>query len=189
MKRNTPLDALSVAALTLLFTCLILHAAVIIDMNKTEAATVIEPDVEVCSEEVEVEIVPSYTEEELFYMAAAIYNEAGGDECSDETRRLVGYVILNRVNDSRYPNSIKGVLEQRSQYGRFHWTGIKFADRAALPQEQEAVTRAYIIAKECLEAETIPIPATVLYQAEFEQGVGLYSCQDGMYFCYAQEVK
>ena len=132
---------------------------------------------------------PSYTDEELFYMAAAIYNEAGGDACSDDTRRLVGYVILNRVNDSRFPNTIKGVLEQRSQYGRFHWTGIKFADRASLPQEKNAVDRAYRIAKEVLETDIIPIPHTVVFQAEFLQGVSLYAYQDGIYFCHAKEVR
>lgn len=131
----------------------------------------------------------TYTEDELFCMAAAIYNEAGGDNCSDDTRRLVGYVILNRVNDSRFPNTIREVLEQKRQYGRFHWTGIKFADRASLPQEQRAVSRAYNIARECLKSKSIPIPSNVVFQAEFEQGVGVFRHQEEMYFCYAKEVK
>ena len=104
---------------------------------------------------------PTYSEKELFYMAAAIYNESGGDSCSNETRTLVGYVILNRVNDSRFPNTIKGVLEQKHQYGLFYLTGIKFADRHTLPQEQRAVNRAYRIAKQVLETKEIPIPASV----------------------------
>lgn len=198
MKRSTKenrLEALMVLVLAIVFTGLILRGATSeVDTSEASASVALcvaenvvaaEPELV----EAEIEPEPAYSEEELFYMAAAIYNEAGGNNCSDDTRRLVGYVILNRVNDSRYPDTIKGVLEQRSQYGRFYWTGIKFADRASLPQEQHAVERAYRIARECLEATTIPIPETVVFQAEFKQGVGIYSHQDSMYFCHAKEVK
>lgn len=129
-----------------------------------------------------------YTEDELFCMAATIYNEAGGDACSDETRKLVGYVVLNRVNDPRFPDTIREVLEAKNQYGRFCQTGVKFADRHTLPQEQHAVERAYRIAQEVLECEEIPIPSTVVFQAEFEQGTSIYTYQDGLYFCHAKEV-
>lgn len=132
---------------------------------------------------------PTYTNDELFCMAAAIYNEAGSDSCSDDTRRMVGYVILNRVNDPRYPNTIRGVLLQYKQYGTFYKTGIKFADRASSPSEKHAVDRAYRIAKEVLETENIPIPADVLFQAEFIQGTKIYKHQDEMYFCHAGEVR
>jgi hypothetical protein len=129
----------------------------------------------------------TYTEDELFCMAAAIYNEAGGNTCSDETRMLVGYVILNRVKDPRFPNSIREVLEARNQYGEFYWTGVKFADRSSKPEEQNAVERAYEIAKRVL-SEPTTIPETVVFQAEFEQGTGVYKYQDGIYFCHAKEV-
>ena len=130
---------------------------------------------------------PTYTEDELFCMAAAIYNEAGGDMCSDETRLLVGYVILNRVNSSKFPNTIREVLEAKRQYGEFYWTGVKFADRSSKPEEQHAVERAYEIAKRVL-TEPSPIPETVVFQANFEQGTGVYKYQDGIYFCYSEEV-
>lgn len=139
--------------------------------------------------EVESVFEPKYTEDELFCMAAAIYNEAGADYCSDDTRRLVGYVILNRVKDSRYPNTIREVLEEIGQYGVFYYTGVKFSDRHTLPQEQHAVKRAYRIAEEVLESEFIPIPETVVFQAEFQQGTSIYKYQDGLYFCYAEEVR
>ena len=129
----------------------------------------------------------TYTEEELFCMAAAIYNEAGDDACSDETRMLVGYVILNRVKDPRFPDSIREVLEAKSQYGKFYWTGVKFADRSSKPEEQNAVERAYETAKRVL-SEPSTIPETVVFQAEFEQGTGVYKYQDGIYFCHAKEV-
>lgn len=135
------------------------------------------------------EIVAPYTEDELFCLAAAIYNEAGGDECSDDTRRLVGYVILNRVNDSRFPNTIREVLEAKGQYGRFYYTGVQFADRGDSYEESYAQDRAYFIAEEILRSrDNIPIPPTVVFQSEYEQGVGIYKYQDGLYFCYAEEV-
>ena len=130
----------------------------------------------------------TYTEDELFCMAAAIYNEAGDDACSDETRMLVGYVILNRVKDPRFPDSIREVLEAESQYGNFYWTGVKFADRSSKPEEQNGVERAYETAKRVL-SEPSTIPETVVFQAEFEQGTGVYKYQDSIYFCHAKEVK
>jgi hypothetical protein len=133
------------------------------------------------------ELEPTYTEDDLFCMAAAIYNEAGGDMCSDETRLLVGYVILNRVNSPGFPNTIREVLEAKGQYGKFYWTGVKFADRSSKPEEQHAVERAYEIAKRVL-SEPSTIPETVVFQAEFEQGTGVYKYQDGIYFCHAKEV-
>lgn len=136
----------------------------------------------------EIQEAPKYTEDELFCMAATIYNEAGGDACSDDTRRLVGYVVLNRINDPRFPDTMREVLEAKNQYGRFCETGVKFADRCSLPQEQHAVERAYTIAREVLECDEIPIPPTVVFQSEFEQGTSIYRYQDGLYFCHAEEV-
>lgn len=128
---------------------------------------------------------PKYTEDELFCMAATIYNEAGGDYCSDDTRRLVAYVILNRVNDSRFPDTIRGVLEAKGQYGTFYYTGVKFADRCTQPGEKNAVNRAWRIAREVLESEQIPIPKTVVFQSQVKQGTSVYRYQDGMYFCHS----
>ena len=133
--------------------------------------------------------LPNYTEDELFCMAAAIYNEAGGDDCSDDTRRLVGYVILNRVNDSRYPDTIREVLEEKNQYGRFYYTGIEFVNRGVSYWESYAQDRAFRIAEEVLESRSnIPIPPTVVFQSEHKQGVSVYKHQDGLYFCHATEV-
>ena len=49
----------------------------------------------------------SFTDEELYCMAAVIYNEAGGNAATDEHRKLVAYVVLNRVNDPRFPDTIR----------------------------------------------------------------------------------
>lgn len=68
--------------------------------------------------------------EDLEMLACVIYQEAGGDECSDECRIDVGDVVLNRVADSRFPDTLEGVLTQRGQYGRFSTTGIVWPERA-----------------------------------------------------------
>ena len=126
-----------------------------------------------------------YTEDELFCMAAVIYNEAGSDSCSDALRRYVGYVVLNRVKDSRFPDNIRGVLEQSGQYCGMEY-GVRFASRYTNPGEGHAVSRAYRIAQELLEnRNSVPIPSNVLFQAEFVQGLGVFARIGNTYFCYA----
>lgn len=121
----------------------------------------------------------AYTEEERELLACAIYCEAGGDACTDETRRMVGEVILNRVTDPRFPSSIEGVLTQKSQYGRFHWTGVVWPSRAA--HEPEAVERAYRCAEAVLTEPRL-LPEDVVFQAEFVQGE-IVAQAPGYYFC------
>ena len=125
----------------------------------------------------------TYTDEELDILALIVYQEAGGDKVSDDTRRLVAQVFLNRVNDSRFPNSFYEVAIAERQYGRLYWTGIVWPDRASSQVEAHAVERAYKIAQEVLESDDPICPEDVIFQAEFVQG-DIYAEQDGMYFCF-----
>ena len=125
----------------------------------------------------------TYTDEELEILALIVYQEAGGDKVSDDTRRLVAQVFLNRVNDSRFPDSFYEVATAERQYGRLYWTGIVWPDRASSQAEAHAVERAYKIAQEVLESDEPVCPAGVIFQAEFVQG-DIYAQQDGMYFCF-----
>ena len=127
---------------------------------------------------------PAYTAEDLELLALVIYQEAGADACSDETRQMVGEVVLNRVASDRYPDTLAEVLTQRQQYGRLHWTGLVWPARAEQPQEAHAVVRAYAIA-EALLAGTVErlLPEDVIYQAEFPQGTETLIEIDGFYFC------
>lgn len=124
---------------------------------------------------------PTYTEEDLELLALVIYQEAGGDACSDATRLMVGAVVMNRVEDDRFPDTIEEVLLQERQYGRLHWTGLVWPERAALPQEARAVARAYVIAERVLEGERV-LPTDVIFQSEYVQGE-IVAEQDGFYFC------
>ena len=125
----------------------------------------------------------TYTDEELEILALIVYQEAGGDIVSDDTRRLVAQVFLNRVNDSRFPDSFYEVATEERQYGRLYWTGIVWPDRASSQAEAHAVERAYTIAQEVLESDEPICPEGVIFQAEFVQG-DIYAAQDGMYFCF-----
>lgn len=125
----------------------------------------------------------TYTDEELEILALIVYQEAGEDRVSDDTRRLVAQVFLNRVNDSRFPDSFYEVATAERQYGRLYWTGIVWPDRASSQVEAHAVERAYKIAQEVLESDEPVCPEDVIFQAEFVQG-DIYAEQDGMYFCF-----
>ena len=125
----------------------------------------------------------TYTDEELEILALIVYQEAGEDRVSDDTRRLVAQVFLNRVNDSRFPDSFYEVATAERQYGRLYWTGIVWPDRASSQAEAHAVERAYKIAQEVLESDKPVCPEDVIFQAEFVQG-DIYAEQDGMYFCF-----
>lgn len=142
------------------------------------------PEAKAVVAEIATPVVPeqTYTDADLEMLALVIYQEAGGDACSDETRLMVGNVVLNRVADERFPDSIEEVLLQERQYGRLHWTGLVWADRASKPEEAHAVQRAYDCAKRVLEGERL-LPEDVIWQAEFKQGTEVVAEQDGFYFC------
>ena len=109
--------------------------------------------------------------EDLELLACVIYQEAGGDACSDLCRFMVGDVVLNRVADSRFPDTIEEVLTQRGQYGTFSKTGVVWPARASNPGEAAAVERAYDTARRLLSGEHSELyDAGYVWQAEFIQG-------------------
>ena len=117
---------------------------------------------------------------EVEMLACAIYNEAGGDACSDLCRYYVGDVILNRVADPRFPDTIEGVLTAPGQYGRFSKTGVVWPSRAKNPGEAHAVQRAYDTAYDLLSGNHSEIYGKgYVWQAEFTQGSGFWL--DGLY--------
>lgn len=119
----------------------------------------------------------SYTDDDLFCLAAVVYREAGAE--SEEAQLLVANVVMNRVDSPLYPNTIHDVLTQKKQYGTMWKNGVSFPDNA----NEETVERCYAIAKRILDGERV-CPESVLFQAEFLQGTGLYKEVDGIYFCY-----
>jgi len=125
---------------------------------------------------------PELDEAMVEMLACRIYWEAGGDSCSDLCRYYCGDVMLNRVNDPRFPDTLEGVLTQKKQYGRFYWTGIVWPERAKKPGEAHAVQRAYDTARDLLSGNHSELyGAGYVWQAEFKQGKDIIYL-DGMYF-------
>jgi len=60
---------------------------------------------------------PSYTEEDLYFMSRIVQAEAG--YCEREMIEGVASVIMNRVNDDRFPDTVYGVVSQSGQYSTF----------------------------------------------------------------------
>ena len=155
---------------------------------------VVEPEIyiseEPTEEEVEADIKEPVEEEievdpeELELLACVIYQEAGADYCCDDCRRRVADVVLNRVEDDRFPDNIQGVLTQKRQYGRYYWTGVVWPERAKNDCEKHAVERAYRIAEEVLKGEHSELYGEgYIWQAEFKQGTGVVYCdQCKIYF-------
>ena len=107
-----------------------------------------------------------FTEEDRRLLADCIYWEARGQ--SYECQCYVGQVILNRVYDRRYPNTIRGVIGQPGQYAN----GIRSSPEPC-----------YAAADAVLSGQ-VAMPRNVIYQAQFQQGSGVWKYLEGEYFCY-----
>ena len=125
---------------------------------------------------VETEAEKPYTDEDLYILSHIISAEAGN--CSEDMMLAVGSVVLNRVQDDRFPDTIEEVVFQQGQYSPT-WNGAYYA---------EPTEAACEVAKTLLE-EGPTIDPSVVWQAEFPQGQGVYDTIDSpwgttMYFCY-----
>jgi hypothetical protein len=142
---------------------------------ETKPATTEKPTVVVTDDGVELSIAPPTNELEM--LACVIYQEAGGSQHCDECRRRVGDIVLNRVADKRYPNTIEEVLLQKRQYGKFSTTGIKWPSRSTSPNERRAVIRSYRAAQEILSGQHSDVYGKgYIYQATFKQGKEQFYC-------------
>lgn len=162
----------------------VVEEATIEPENKSEQEIILYPQPEQQTKEEEkeeVDLLWNYTEWDIEILATIIYQEAGGDSSSDETRIMVGNVFMNRVNSDKFPNTFEEVATQPGQYGLE--SGVRWPERAGNEIEKHAVARAYDCAVRILRGETL-LPENVIWQAEFKQGEGVYAYQDGMYFCY-----
>ena len=124
-----------------------------------------------------------WTEYDLDLLAAVIFYEAGSDNCTDEHQQLVGQVVINRMNDTRYPDTVYDVITDR-KFGVQYSTANKVVSNAGsdvIPQ------RCYDNALVVLNGE-IECPRDIIYQANFKQGTGIYktfkTSYSTTYFCH-----
>lgn len=115
----------------------------------------------------------TYSQADLDLLSRVVYAEAGSNWCSDEMQLLVANVVINRMRDSRFPNTLRGVVYQRGQYECVSSGMIKRTPNA----------RAIKNAKRVLSGERF-CPEKVVYQSEFRQGKGLWKKVGNQYFCY-----
>ena len=122
----------------------------------------------------------NYGDNELFMLAVIIGQETGG--INEEIMMAVGNVVMNRIADPRFPNTMYGVLTGQNQYGRE--SGNFYFNSYVTSSAQE---RCYAVARRLLNGERV-LPANVVWQAGFPQGNGTYAYYDtypyGTYLCY-----
>lgn len=107
----------------------------------------------------------TYKTEDLIYLAKIVENEAGSDFCTDEHQKAVASVILNRVSDPRFPDSIIGVITQgwngecALQYAVGGWERFD-----ALEPSERAIENARYVLEHGATVDG------AIWQAEFIQG-------------------
>lgn len=117
-------------------------------------------------------------QKDLQIIANVVYYEAGG--CPSRHRQLVAQVVLNRVADPRFPDTVTEVVSQPGQYAAWYVTATP-----DIPAEVYDDVRA------AMNGE-VDCPENVLYQANFTQGTGVYEVSyvntgyfsSTTYFCY-----
>ncbi len=119
-----------------------------------------------------------YTEEDLYWLSRVINAEAGSEWLKDTFQQDVGSVVLNRTQDSRYPDSIKDVIFQKGQY--------ECVSNGSIYKEPSAKSIAN--AKYILEKGST-LPKGVVGQSQFVQGEIHSTYFDPIlgtttYFCY-----
>ena len=132
-----------------------------------------------------------YTWEDIRILSTTVYHEAG--HTTEQLRQYVAQVALNRLGDSRFPDSVYGVITQRGQYNTKYATmdaanAIKAQDAANGTDHWQTCKNSVM---EAMKGNT-DMPSNVLYQANFTQGNGLWQSvyfdsgwfASTSYFCY-----
>ena len=121
----------------------------------------------------------AYTQADLDLLSRLIYAEAGCTWIPDWVQRMVGSVVLNRVESQYYPDTIREVIYQPGQYAPT-WDG-------SLQKTPDA--RTIENARYLLEHGSI-CPENVVGQNSIITGSGLYTSyydqvlDTTIYFCY-----
>ena len=121
----------------------------------------------------ETEAERSYTDDDLWYLSRVIQAESG--YCTQQMQEYVGSVVLNRVADDRFPDTIEEVILQPGQYST-----------ASFLASQDPTQQAIAVAVDLLENGS-KLPEDIVWQANFSQGsytyITLSTSYSTMYFC------
>lgn len=80
-----------------------------------------------------------YNQNDLFWLARVIYRESGNQ--SLEGQMAVGNVILNRVADPSFPNTVEDVLAQKNQFSTYKSGAL----RATNPSETSIIAAKLVL--------------------------------------------
>ena len=132
-----------------------------------------------------------YSDEDIRILTTTVFHEAG--HTTEQLRQYVAQVVLNRVEDSRFPDTVKGVITQPGQYSTKYAT-VEAAN-AIQATDSKNGTYYYGICEDSVKAAMmgqVEMPSNVLYQANFSQGKGVWKSvyfnsgwyASTSYFCY-----
>lgn len=144
------------------------EADTVVTGGELEIPVATEYEPEVCFENTAdpMEIDPEMLEQ----LAIGIYREGGGDAVCDQCRLRIGDVMLNRMADSRFPDTLADVLTQKGQYGTMYWDGITWPERSENPGEAHAVGRALETAEQLLRGHHSELFGQgYIFQSEFPE--------------------
>ena len=127
-----------------------------------------------------------YSDEDIRILTTTVFHEAG-----HTTEQLRQYVA--QVEDSRFPDTVKGVITQPGQYSTKYAT-VEAAN-AIQATDSKNGTYYYGICEDSVKAAMmgqVEMPSNVLYQANFSQGKGVWKSvyfnsgwyASTSYFCY-----
>ena len=132
-----------------------------------------------------------YTDEDIRILATTVWYEAGST--TEQLREYVAQVVLNRVADKRFPNTIYGVISQPGQYAMNYTTASATQDI----KDKDARNGTYNYATCVTTAKKammglVDMPSNVIFQANFKQGTGVWKTiyynsgyfSSTSYFCY-----
>lgn len=103
-----------------------------------------------------------YTDEDLILLAKVINIEAG-DDCTDEHKMYVGQVVLNRILDDRFPNTLEAVIYQTEPTKQYACTDSSAFQGYPSERSIECAYRLLNGEKICNE--------DIIWQSEFPQGI------------------
>lgn len=132
-----------------------------------------------------------YSDEDIRILTTTVFHEAG--HTTEQLRQYVAQVVLNWVEDSRFPDTVKGVITQPGQYSTKYAT-VEAAN-AIQATDSKNGTYYYGICEDSVKAAMmgqVEMPSNVLYQANFSQGKGVWKSvyfnsgwyASTSYFCY-----
>ena len=131
------------------------------------------------------------SDEDIRILTTTVFHEAG--HTTEQLRQYVAQVVLNRVEDSRFPDTVKGVITQPGQYSTKYAT-VEAAN-AIQATDSKNGTYYYGSCEDSVKAAMmgqVEMPSNVLYQANFSQGKGVWKSvyfnsgwyASTSYFCY-----